>query len=75
MPWGWGGGGLGWAAQLEHEVDTYKADSSAQQKSIAELEQQKRQLADDLQAPPTPPPPRDSLLPVLPEVGIFRWIT
>ncbi len=41
----------GWrGSQLEHEVDTYKADSSAQQKSIAELEQQKRQLADDLQA-------------------------
>jgi hypothetical protein len=31
-------------------VDTYKADSSAQQKSISELEMQKRQLADDLQA-------------------------
>ena len=30
-------------------MDTYKADSSAQQKSIAELEQQKRQLAEDLQ--------------------------
>ena len=42
---GWRGGG----GQLEHEVDTYKADSSAQQKSIAELEQQKRQLAEDLQ--------------------------
>jgi hypothetical protein len=39
-------------AQLEHEVDTYKADSSAQQKSISELEQQKRQLADDLQVHP-----------------------
>ena len=32
-------------------MDTYKADSSAQQKSISELEQQKRQLADDLQVP------------------------
>ena len=41
-------------SQLEHEVDTYKADSSAQQKSISELEQQKRQLADDLQALPPP---------------------
>ncbi len=41
-------------AQLEHEVDTYKADSSAQQKSISELEQQKRQLADDLQVHPLP---------------------
>jgi len=35
--------------KLEHEVETYKADSTAQFKTMEELEDQKRQLAEEME--------------------------